>query len=137
MHNLQNMQKTETISPLQRRALTIPETFNQESAEFEVVYATDSPVLMSGWDGAYYEVLKIDGQRMDRIQAGAPFLNNHNASDSVQKSVIGVVTEARNEGGQAIAKIKLSGREEIAGIRQDIAAGILRNISCGYRVYKY
>jgi hypothetical protein len=53
--------------------------------------------------------------------------------------VIGVVVAgtARIEGGIGIATLQLSRREDVAGIVQDIADGIIRNISVGYMVHEY
>ena len=44
---------------------------------------------------------------------------------------------ARIEGGVGIATLQLSRREDVAGIVQDIADGIIRNISVGYMVHEY
>jgi hypothetical protein len=50
---------------------------------------------------------------------------------------IGVVERAWLDGNVGRALIRLSGREDIAGIVQDIRDGIIRNISVGYSVQTY
>lgn len=120
------------------RAGFVPATFNKEKRTVDVVWTTGAKVLRSPWFGEpYYEELQVDEKaiRMDRLNNGAPLLNNH--SSWSLESVIGVVESARVENGKGIATVRLSDREEIAGIVRDIENGIIRNISVGYMVHRF
>lgn len=122
---------------LSRRALIDPQSVDSDAGTFEVSFASELPVLVSSfWEDPYLEVLKMDGMRTERLENGAPLLDSHERG-SVKKAQLGIVTDYRIEGGKAYATIKMSMREDLAGLRQDIADGIVRNVSCGYRVYEY
>lgn len=134
------MSDKKNIQPLYCRASFDPATFNSENNTVELVAATDSEVRKFSWSvGEFIEVLSMESShvRMDRIKNGAPLLDNHNNYGSVKEIILGVVTEARLEKGQLRVVVQFSKREEVAGIIQDIKDGILRNVSIGYRVYKY
>lgn len=133
------MKEAKTKRPLELcRALVDSKTFNEENRTVEVTFGTDKPILMRGWDGSFYEQLSFDPAhvRMDRLNSGAPVLNSHNRYDL--DSQLGVVERAwiqdKKEGR---ALVKFSEREEFKGIIADIKGGVIRNISVGYRVYKY
>jgi phage major head subunit gpT-like protein len=132
--------KTKNINPIQGRAMLQPETWNEESRTIEVVFATPQPVLRYSWDeGGYFnEVLSMDSEhiRMQRIESGAPVLDSHDTWGGLG-SQIGVVERAWIQGGEMRAELRLSERESLKEIVNDIKSGIIRNISVGYRVYKY
>lgn len=124
---------------LQARAASVAENSYDEAANtVEVVFATDSPVMRSTWDGTYFEVLSMDTahMRMERINKGAPVLDNHRTFGGLE-SQIGTVVRAWVEKGVAKAVLRFSKREAVAAIVQDIKDGIISNVSVGYRVYKY
>ncbi len=75
--------------------------------------------------------------RLDRLNAGAPFLNSHDARRL--DAILGVVVEdsARIGSGQGTALIRLSDRPAVEPIWRDIQAGIIRNVSVGYRVHRF
>jgi phage head maturation protease len=128
--------KTATIGAFSRRAMV--ESYNDEARTFTVSFASEMPVLMqSFWSDDYYEVLKMEGMRTARLDAGAPLLDNHDRDGSVAKNVIGVVERHWIEGGKAYASVKMSDRPELEGLRGDIKNGIIRNVSCGYRVFEF
>jgi phage major head subunit gpT-like protein len=131
--------ETVKISPLQGRAMLQPETWNEEAKTIEVVFATEQPVVRYSWDkdGYYNEVLSIDTSsiRMERINSGAPVLDSHDTWSGLE-SQIGVVERAWIQGTELRAIVKLSERESLKEIVNDIKSGIIRNISVGYRVYK-
>ena len=131
--------KTENINPLLCRAMLQPDTWNEEARTIEVVFATATPVLRYSWDkdGYFNEVLGMDSTnvRLDRINSGAPVLNSHSSYDLEDQ--IGVVERAWIEAGEMRAVLRLSARESLKDIVEDIKSGIIKNISVGYRVYKY
>lgn len=120
------------------RAGFVPATFNKEKRTVDVVWTTGAKVLRSPWFGEpYYEELQIDAKaiRMDRLNGGAPLLNNHSAR--TLSDVIGVVESAKVQDGKGVATVRLSDRPEIAGLVRDIENGIIRNISVGYMVHRF
>lgn len=119
------------------RAMFSPNSFNKEKRTIEVTFSTETPVLRRNWDSTYWEVLEIseDAMRMDRLQNGAPLLNDH--FNFGVENVIGVVERAWIEGKEAKALVRFSDREEVQPIIQDVENGILKNISVGYRVHVF
>jgi hypothetical protein len=132
-------EKTRTIDLQTRLAQIEPATFNAEARTVEVVWSTGAAVRRySPWDDEYYdEILSLDAQDVDlsRLKNGAPVLNSH--ARFALGDQIGVVQDAWIEDGVAHARLRLSGREDVAGIVQDIADGVIRNISVGYTVNRY
>lgn len=126
------------IEPITRSAQFMPETYNAADNTIELIAATESEVLMHTWDGLMREVLSCDAKmiRMDRMLT-ANLLDNHNRYDSVGECILGAVVEASVKDKQLVVKVRLSTRENIKGIIDDIKTGIIRNVSILYRVYKY
>ena len=122
---------------LQTRAMFAPETVNAEARTVEVVWTTGARVARYGIEGSYMEELSMDQRsiRMDRLNAGAPLLNSHSA---IQLSdVVGVVERAWLAGNEGRAVVRFSSRDDVTPIFNDVRDGIIRNISVGYRVWKY
>jgi len=117
-----------------------PSSFDREKNSIEVIFATSSPVLRRDRRGeAFTEILSLANDAVDatRLNAGAPFLRDHDASGIA--NVIGAVVpgSARMDGRQGTVKIQLSNRPDVAGIVEDIAAGVLRSVSAGYSVQQW
>ena len=115
----------------------VPKSLDSAERTIDVVWSTGAQVRRSHQDyGQFYEELSLDPKhvRLDRLQNGAPVLNNHN--DAKLFDQIGVVTRASVENGQGTATIKFSDREDVAPIFKDVSEGIFRNISVGYKIYK-
>jgi hypothetical protein len=112
-------------------------TFNPEERTVEVVWSTGAKGKRYTWTGSYYEELsmKKDHVRLERLNQGAPVLNNHRSYDL--SSNLGVVEKAWIKEKQGHAVLRLSSREEISGIVKDIQDGIIRNISVGYVVHAF
>lgn len=125
--------------PVQGRAASVrPESVDLEARTFEVLFTTGAAVKRWSWqDGEVEESLEVSPQAMDmtRLEAGAPFLNSHNSYEL--ESILGVVESARIEGGAAYATIRMSARDDVGPIWDDIRSGIIRNVSVGYSVAKY
>jgi hypothetical protein len=72
---------------------------------------------------------------LSRVETGLQFLDNHNTWS--RDDVLGVVTEARIEdiegvGPAVVVDVKMSAREDLDSVVQDLADGILGCISCQY-----
>ncbi|MFZ1426938.1 MAG: hypothetical protein WAS21_09245, partial [Geminicoccaceae bacterium] len=116
-----------------------PTTFDPERRTVELTWTTGAAVERNGRrpDGSYgpwIEELGTAPNEVDlsRLNAGAPLLNAHSSWDL--RDVIGVVERAHMSGGQGHATVRFSDRAEVASIVRDVAGGILRNVSVGYRV---
>ncbi|WIY52454.1 HK97 family phage prohead protease [Devosia sp. YIM 151766] len=127
-----------------RAAEVVPSSVNAEERTVEIVWTTGATVQRVRWEGwddriEYDEELVVSGNavRLDRLNAGAPFLNAHSAwrAESVLGSV--VPGSVRIEGGQGFAMIQLTAAEDARGIVQRILEKNLRFVSVGYRVHQY
>lgn len=130
--------KQVNIPALMIRAAVMPETIDEENRRVQVTWSTGARVLRKPfWDEPYMEELSLDPAHVDlgRLNNGAPLLNTHGAYSL--RDVIGVVEEAVTDGAEGSAWVRFSEREEVEPIFRDVKAGILQNISVGYRVYRY
>lgn len=122
---------------LQTRAMFAPETVNVDERTVDVVWTTGAQVRRSDWArGDYIEELSLSPGhvRLDRLNAGAPFLDSHDGYSL--RSVLGVVERAWLNGNEGRATVRFSKRAEVEPIFQDVRDGILRNISVGYKKHK-
>lgn len=131
--------RTLQVGPLTTRAAL--GSVNSEKRTVDVVWTTGAKVLRSSWfDGRFYEELSLDPKhvRMDRLRSGsAPFLANHDGNDV--GAVLGVITSARLEKGRGVATVRFAPAgvdAEADKVFSKIEAGIIRNVSVGYRTYK-
>lgn len=122
---------------LYTRALVAIDTYDTADNSIEVIFATETPILRNIWDGSFYEILSCQKAdvRLDRFNHYAAVIDTH-ATDTIRNQ-IGVIKRAWIKDAVCYARIQLSTRLEWAGVVEDIKAGIIRNISVGYRVYKY
>ena len=123
--------------PLQSRLARIERPSQAAASDtLEVIWSTGAQVRRyDWWEGEeFYESLDLAGADLTRLNAGAPVLDSHAAMSL--NSVIGVVDRAWVDGNEGRAEIRLSQRPELAGLRADIAAGIVRNVSIGYAIHE-
>lgn len=123
------------LPALQRPVEVRANTFDEGSNTIEVLWTAGAVVRRIDWfDGPYDEELVVDDDsvRLDRLNAGAPFLDSHDSFEL--RSVIGSVVpgSAKLRNGQGFARVQLTRRPEAQGTIQDIREGVIRNISCGY-----
>lgn len=134
------MRQTVQKTGVHYRAASVRQnSFNADDNTIDVVFSTGAQVQRYDWwnDQDWMEALSLDPAhiRMDRLNNGAPFLDTH--SSYSLESVLGVIVDgsARTDGKLATAKVRLSTRDSVAGKVADIKAGIIRNVSVGYRTY--
>lgn len=123
---------------LNNRAQVDANSVNSENRTFKVVFATETPVFRRGWEEDYNEVLGCNKQsiRAERLDNGSvPLVDSHNTY-SIDK-VMGRVIAWEIVGNECHATIQFSTQERFNDIWKDIQAGIIRNISVGYRVWQY
>lgn len=110
----------------------------------DVIWTTGATVQRrryEGWDDVveYDEELVVTpgAVRMDRLNAGAPFLDSHRSLGL--ESVVGAVLPgtARIEGGQGFARVRLTSAPDAAPIVKRIMDGTVSAVSVGYRVHRY
>ncbi len=113
-----------------RAASLAPTTFNADENTVEAVISTGADVVR----GSFVERLPVGNADLRNI-AGAPVLDAHNQGST--RAVLGVIQKAWRREGEIRALIKLSSRDDVAGLVRDIADGIVRNLSIGYRVTRW
>lgn len=131
--------QTRQIPKLHTRADFVPSTLNEEARTVDVTWSTGSQVRRVDWwtEREWIEELSLNSEHvnLDRLNAGAPLLANHN--NYSLDGVIGVVDRAWVAGDEGRATVRFSQREEVNPVLNDVKNGILRNISVGYRVNKF
>lgn len=133
--------ETRQLQLVTREATIRADTFNETDNTVEVVWTTGARGTRMDW--RRYELveeeLSTDAAhvRLDRINSGGPVLDSHRSYNL--SSMLGVVVDgtARMSGGEGVATVRFSRRDEIAPIIQDIRDQVIRNISVGYRVHEY
>ena len=101
--------------------------------------SSEEPYLRNSfWDDPWVEILGHGEGECDlsRLADGAPVLANHGMSGTgdTPLHLIGTTIAAWLEGERGFVTVKLSRREGMAGLLQDIADGIARNISIRYHI---
>ena len=134
------MKHTIELPAMRRAAELAPGSVDIEGRTVEVIWSTGVRIRRVPFFGeAYDEELSLDPAhvRLDRLNAGAPFLRVHQMRDL--DAVIGSVLpeSARIEEGRGIATLRMSERENVGAIWEDIQAGHLRAVSIGYQVHRY
>lgn len=128
---------------VRREASMRPGSVNAETRTVELTFTTEAPVERFGLRpddslGRWVEELSLDAKAVDlsRLTSGAaPLLDTH--SNWSLADVIGVVEEARLDGKVGVARVRFSERAEVEPIWRDVQAGIIRNVSVGYRVQEW
>ena len=111
------------------------QTFNPSDRSFDVVWTTGATVRRrDSYGDAYDEELVVTPEAVDlsRLNSGAPLLAQHDSSSLA--GVIGNVVRANIANGIGTATVRLSRRQELDGVATDVADGILKSISVGYRI---
>jgi len=128
------------IPALRRIAELAPNSADTDTRTVEIIWSAGARVRRSTLFGEPYdEELSLDPDhvRLDRLNAGAPFLKVHEVDtlDAVIGSV--VPGSARIENGRGIAQVRISERADVEPIWRDIQAGHIRAVSIGYQVHRF
>lgn len=125
--------------PLQTRTAPI-EAVDSDKRVVDVVWTTGAAVRRRRWVGydsavPFDEILTVSREAIDlaRLNAGAPALDSH--STYTTGSQVGVVENARIEGGKGLAQIRFPSKgTDPAADRMFamVSEKIIRNISVGY-----
>lgn len=105
----------------------------------EFPFSSEEPYLRSSfWDDPWLEVLGHDAGECDlsRLMDGAPVLSNHGRYSTGDSPLllIGATTKAWIDAKRGMVQVKLSRREGMEGLLQDLTDGIVRNVSVGYQI---
>ncbi|WP_347268395.1 prohead protease/major capsid protein fusion protein [Paracoccus sp. (in: a-proteobacteria)] len=128
------------LPALRRSAELAPNSVDNDARTVEVVWSAGARVRRASFFGEPYdEELSLDPAhvRLERLNAGAPFLKVHEIDtlDAVIGSV--VPGSARIENGRGIAQVRISERTDVEPIWRDIQAGHIRAVSIGYQVHRF
>lgn len=125
-----------TVQMPQMRRIAPVKSYNPETRMLQVMWGAGAQVLrFDWWEGEYFtEELDMSTKACDlsRLNSGAPVLDTHQSYEL--ENVLGVVDRAWLQNGEGWAEIRLSSREDLAWLRQDVADGVIRNVSVGYMV---
>lgn len=114
---------------------------NDDQRTVDVTFSTGAGVRRYDWrtDSFFMEELSMDPKhiRMARLNSGAPVLDSH--SGWSVRSQLGAVVDGSGKvvNGEGRATLKLSKREDVNSVWQDIKDGIVRKVSVGYAVHKF
>lgn len=130
---------TRQVTPLSTRAEV---TADAASRTVDVTWTTGARVLRSSWaDGPFWEELSLDPKhvKLDRLNAGAPFLADHNASSVA--ATLGVIEQgsARIVGGKGVARVRFApeGVDPVADqVFAKVRAKVITSVSVSYRISK-
>lgn len=116
---------------LHREAQLVADAVDLEARTVAVAFSSTNPVDRFYGD----EILDHDPKAVDlgRLQDGAPVLVNHEPADHVGV-VVGESVRVEAD-GRGRARLLFGRSERAAEILQDIADGIRRHVSVGYRVW--
>ena len=128
------------LPALRRSAELAPNSVDNDARTVEVIWSAGARVRRASFFGEPYdEELSLDPAhvRLDRLNAGAPFLKVHEIDtlDAVIGSV--VPGSVRIETGRGIAQVRISERADVEPIWRDIQAGHIRAVSIGYQVHRF
>lgn len=129
------------LPPQVRAAELVPGSFSAEDNSVDVVWTTGARVRRYDWynDTPYEEELVVEPAAVDmsRFEAGTlQVLDAHDQYGGV-RSILGIAKRGWLDQGRGLANLKLSKREELAGVVGDIQEGVIRAISVGYSVQRY
>lgn len=136
-----NLFRSFTIERLQRTDTQDGDEPDQkQNVRLTLSFSSETPYLRSSYfDEPWIEVLGHGPDEVDLSRLGdhGPVLANHSRSVSTADSplaLIGAVEKAWVENGKGYAEIRLSRRDGMEGLLQDIEDGIARNVSVGYQI---
>lgn len=106
----------------------------------EFPFSSEEPYARSSFfrDDPWIEVLGHRSEEVDlsRLNTGAPVLLNHGAGSTadVPYNSIGITKRAWIDNGRGYVEVKLSRRDGMRSVLQDVKDGIISNVSVGYQI---
>lgn len=130
------------VPTLELEARFAAATLDVDARTVEVTFATGRRVPRVRWRGydieEFDEELSLDPSavRLDRLNAGAPVLDNHRSWGGLDDQ-LGIVERAWIQSGQGRALIRFRDTPRALEALRSVQDGTLRAISVGYRVHRY
>jgi hypothetical protein len=131
------------LPKMNTRAQLVTGSYDATNRTISVIASTGARVKMGGYySEPYYQELQMSAEAIDlrRFQSGAPALDNHSRWGSIAEKdrpmVLGVIENARLEGKNLVHDIRFSKRKELDPFIQDVADGIVRNVSIGFKIHE-
>lgn len=105
----------------------------------EFPFSSEEPYFRSNWfDEPWIEVLGHKSSELDlsRLNTGAPVLLNHgrDATGDAPLRSVGITTRAWIDNDRGYVEVKMSRRDGMEPLLQDIEDGIIANVSVGYQI---
>lgn len=129
--------RKEQMPNLNGKASFRPETVDRDAMTVEIVFTTgEEGIRQSWWSDPFMESLEISSKaiRSERLDKGLSILDSHNRYSGIN-AVLGITEEWRVEKGQLIGTCRFSKNQQ--AVFDDVADGILRHVSLGYRIHEY
>lgn len=115
-------------------------SLNAEQRTVDVTWSTGAPVKRFSYgDGYYLEELSMDPAhiRLDRLNAGASFLDTHDQYSMASRLGAVVPGSARVENGIGIATIQISTSPAGEQLLGDLRQGLSLAVSVGYKTHSF
>lgn len=119
---------------LTRAATFAPNSFNPATNALEAIVSTGADVVRRDYQGEYLERLPVRLGAWTMARNPVSVLKDHVRTTD---NLVGVASNLRMDGVNVLASIVLSGRDDLAGFRSDVEAGILSGVSIGYAVPRW
>lgn len=131
--------KVKVKKDMRVRADLVPSSINEDERTADFCFGTENPVRTYTYEGLVWEILSFDDGHCDlsRLEAGAPFLDNHNRYGSVLDCTLGVISRAWVDNRAGYCTVRFDDGEKGAEAFRRVKNGTLRNVSVGYGVTKY
>jgi HK97 family phage major capsid protein/HK97 family phage prohead protease len=114
--------------PKQQRSMGMDgPALDVEARTVSFPFSSEQPV--DRWFGAEVLSHRVEAVDLSRLQDGAPLLYNHDPDQ-----LIGVIERAWIQDGRGYATARFSKNDLARQVMGDVADGILRNVSVGYRI---
>jgi hypothetical protein len=114
---------------------------DDDTRTVELIFSTGADVVRFDWNTGkrYIERLSMDPKhvRLGRLNAGAPLLNSHSAYTLADQMGVVVDDSAAVDGKRGRAAVRFSKRSDVEPFYQDVRDKVIRNVSVGYRVYRF
>ncbi|HWV28298.1 MAG TPA: hypothetical protein VN038_01540 [Dyadobacter sp.] len=128
--------KVKTANQVRQFNFEKPTSWNLQERSFSAVAFSEEPVFIP-YPEPYFEILSHEPHhiRMTRAMSGLPVLDDHNKYGIGAQ--IGAAANPVLRNRQLHLDVRLSKRKQLDDLAQDIDDGIVKNMSGGYRVFKY
>jgi HK97 family phage prohead protease len=119
---------------LTRAAAFSPASYNASTFSLEAIISTGADVTRRDYQGEFLERLPTQAANWTMARTPVPVLRDHERTTG---ALVGIASNLRSEGNAVLMSMTLSGRDDLAGFRSDVQAGILSGVSIGYGVPKW